>query len=113
MINYGFLIGGILFIAFYFAGSFWLLLLLGALAALFTNMAWTGSEIQVSKYLPDDKKGEFMGIFEAARDIGFDLAPMFYGFIALLGLKVPFLMLGFLLLAAWLVFVISNREKTG
>lgn len=111
MINYGFFFGGALLIVFYFVQSFWSLVLLGALIALATNMAWTGSEVQISEYLPRGKKGEFMGIFDAVKDIGFDLAPMFYGFIATLGLKAPFLMLGFLLLAAWIVFAIANKEK--
>jgi sugar phosphate permease len=81
------------------------------LITLATNMAWVASEVHVSKYLPKNKKGELMGVFITGKDIGFDLAPLFYGLFAVFGLKVPFIILGILLLCGWIFFRIAWRKN--
>lgn len=73
-------------------------------------MAWVASEVYTSEYLPKGKKGEFMGIFASGKDLGFDLAPLFYGLLAVFGLKVPFLISGILLFLAWIFFNFSWRK---
>ncbi len=110
MINLGFVSSAVLLIIFYFTHNFILLLVLAFLITLFANMAWVASEVHVSEYLPKGRKGEFMSIFVAGKDLGYDIAPLIYGFLAVFGLKVPFLVLGVLLFFAWLFFVISWRK---
>lgn len=110
MIKSGLLIASILLVVFFFINNFYLLLILATVTTFTANMAWTSSEIQVSEYLPKGKKGEFMGIFVTGKDFGFNLAPLFYGIFAAFNLKLPFLMLGFLLFAVWLFFIIANRK---
>lgn len=111
MIKYGFLIGGMLLLAFFFIQQFWLLLVAAALITFAVNSAWTGSEVQISEYLPKTKKGEFMGIYMSAKDLGFDLAPLFYGLLTIVGLKFPFLIVGFMLLAAGIFFALTHRKE--
>lgn len=111
MIKYGFFIAGLLLVLFYFVQSFIILLLLGVTIAISTNFAWTASEVHISEYLPKGKKGEYMGIFTAAKDIGFDIAPLFYGLTAVFGLKVPFLVLGLLIICTGLFFAIAFRKN--
>lgn len=110
MVNLGFVASAVLLVVFYFTHNFILLLVLAFLITLFANMAWVASEVHVSEYLPKGRKGEFMGIFVAGKDIGLDIAPLFYGLLAAFGLKVPFLVLGVLLFLAWLFFVIAWRK---
>ena len=100
MIYFGFLFGGLALITFFFVKSFWLLIVLAALTTLFTNMAWCATEVSIYRYLPKGKKGEFTGIFITAKDLGFDVAPLIYGLIAVNGLKIPFLVLGIMLVLA-------------
>lgn len=110
MIKIGFILSAILLIVFYFIQNFAVLMLLAFIITLVANMGWTGSAVEISRYLPDGRKGEFMGIFLAAKDIGFDLAPLFYGLFASVTLKVPFFVLGILLFLAGLVYMIANRK---
>jgi MFS family permease len=110
MIKYGFIISSILLTVFFFIDNFWLLMITAFFVAFFANMGWVASEVHVSKYLPKGKKGEFTSIFVAGRDIGYDISPIFYGFTAILGLKVPFLFLAGFLFLAWLFFTITHRN---
>lgn len=110
MIRYGFILSALFLSLFYFIENFTLLIIVAFLSALFANMGWVGSEVQTSKYLPKGKKGEFASIFVTGKDLGYDLAPLFYGLVAALGLKMPFLILAGLLLLAWLFFMISHRN---
>src|SRR3989344_2039671 len=82
MIKFGFLLSSILLFLFYFTKNFYLLLGLAALITLATNMGWTSTEVEVSRYLPKGRKGEFMGGFMTGKDLGFDIAPLFYGVFA-------------------------------
>src|SRR3989344_1384638 len=111
MIKFGFFSSAVLLFIFYFTKEFYLLLLLAVLITLTTNMAWTSTEVEVSRYLPKGRKGEFMGIFMTGKDLGFDIAPLFYGVFAVFGLKVPFFILGVLILLAWVFFMISQRQR--
>lgn len=111
IIPIGLLISGIMLIIFYFVQSFWLLLVLAAVSTIFANMAWVATEVSISSHLPKGKKGEFMGIFLTGKDLGFDFAPLIYGLIAILGLKVPFLFLGILLLSALVFYLIGNKKE--
>ena len=111
MIKFGFFSSAVLLFIFYFTKEFYLLLLLAVLITLTTNMAWTSTEVEVSRYLPKGRKGEFMGIFMTGKDLGFDIAPLFYGVFAVFGLKVPFFILGVLILLAWVFFMISQRKR--
>lgn len=110
MIKLGFILAVLFLLIFFFVNNFIILFVLAMIITLTANMAWTASEIEVSEYLPRNKKGEFMGIFVTGKDLGFDLAPLFYGLIASIGLKIPFLMLGIMLLAALILFMIANRK---
>jgi MFS family permease len=110
MIKYGFFLAAFFLVALFFIDNFILLLITAALSSFFANMAWVASEVQVSKYLASGEQGEITSIFVTARDIGYDFAPLFYGFIAVLGLKMPFLVLGLLLLFAGF-FSILTRNK--
>jgi len=111
MIKFGFLLSSILLFLFYFTKNFYLLLGLAALITLATNMGWTSTEVEVSRYLPKGRKGEFMGVFMTGKDLGFDIAPLFYGVFAVFGLKVPFFILGVLILVAWMFFMIAQRKS--
>jgi len=111
MIKYGFFISAFFLVSLYFIDNFILLLAAAFFSAFFANMAWVASEVQVSKYLLKGEKGEIASIFVAARDIGYDFAPLFYGFVAVLGLKAPFLMLGLLLLFAGFFSVMTKTGK--
>jgi MFS family permease len=111
MITYGFISATVFLFAFFAADNFFLLLALAALITFSANMAWSGSEVAVSEYLPKNRKGEYAGIFTAAKDIGFDLAPVFYGLFAAIDLKLPFLVLGVMLFAAWLMHFAANRQR--
>ena len=74
------------------------------------NLSWAGTEVELSRYLPKGRKGEYMGIFTTAKDLGFDLAPLCYGLIASISLKLPFLFLGILFFISFLVFLFSLRK---
>lgn len=113
MIKYGFIISSLLLVTFFFVDNFIWMMIVAFFSALFANMAWVGSEVHVSKYLPKGKCGEFASLFVTGKDLGYDLAPIFYGFSAVLGLKMPFLFLGLLLFVAWLFFVVSHRGYSG
>jgi len=110
MINLGLIFSIILLVIFYFTQNFLLLLVLAFFITLCANMAWVASEVYVSEYLPKGRKGEFMGIFASGKDLGFDLAPLFYGLLAVFGLKIPFLISGILLFLAWLFFNFSWKK---
>lgn len=110
MINFGFAGSVILLIIFYFVKDFILLSILAFLITLFVNMAWTANEIYISEYLPNGRKGEFMGVYASGKDIGFDLAPLFYGTLAFFGLKIPFLFIGLLIFLAGLNFFICWKK---
>jgi MFS family permease len=111
MINYGFFISSLLLIGVYFINNFILLLITAFFSAFFANMAWVASEVNVSKYLKKNEKGEISSIFVTARDIGYDLSPLFYGSVAVLGLKTPFLVLGGLLFIAWIFSVLIHKKS--
>lgn len=111
MIKTGFILSAVFLLIFYFVQNFVILMALAFMIALSANMGWAASEVEVSNYLPKGKKGEFTGIFMAAKDIGFDLAPLFYGLFAVISLKVPFLVLGILLFLAGIVYMIANRKR--
>jgi MFS family permease len=111
MINYGFISAAVFLFAFFAAENFFLLLALACLITFSANMAWSGSEVAISEHLPRNRKGEFAGIFTAGKDIGFDLAPLFYGLFAAIDLKLPFFVLGLMLFAAWLMQFAANRQR--
>lgn len=111
MIKYGFFLASALLGVFFYIDNFIALMAIAFCSAFFANMAWVASEVQVSRYLPKGKKGEFTSIFITAKDIGYDLAPILYGFTALLGLKMPFLILGGLLFIAWISFMVTHRNE--
>jgi MFS family permease len=110
MIKYGFLASALLLFVFYFTQDFAVMLVIAFLTTLTMNMAWVGGEVSVSEYLPKGRKGEFTGIFVAGKDLGFDLAPLFYGLFASISLKIPFLVLGIVLLTACILFFIVHRK---
>lgn len=73
-------------------------------------MAWTANEIYISEHLPKGRKGEFMGVYASGKDIGYDLAPLFYGALAFFDLKIPFLIIGLLLFLSGIIFFISWKD---
>jgi len=111
MIKWGLIIASLLLFVFYFTTNFYLLLALAIITTFTANMAWTSSEIHVSEYLPKGRKGEFMGIFVTGKDMGFNLAPLIYGFFAAFNLKLPFLIIGAILFFAWMLFMFAYRRK--
>jgi MFS family permease len=111
MITVGFSSSALLLLLFFLINNFYILLVLAFITTLVVNMGWTASEVEVSRYLPKGKKAEFMGIFVAARDLGYDVAPLTYGLVAFFGLKLPFLVAGILLVIALVFFLIVNRKK--
>lgn len=111
MIKFGFFMSFLILSLFYFVNNFVLLLFLAFAFTFMLNLSWVGTEVELSQYLPKGKKGEYMGIFTTAKDLGFDLAPLCYGLIASISLKLPFLFLAILLFLALLLFIFANREN--
>ncbi|VVB80428.1 Major Facilitator Superfamily protein [uncultured archaeon] len=111
MIKYGFFFAALFLVSMFFISNFILLLCAAFLSSFFANMAWVASEVHVSKYLPRGEQGEVTSVFVTARDIGYDFAPLFYGLIAVLGLKMPFLVLGLVLLIAGFFSMITNWKR--
>jgi MFS family permease len=111
MIKYGFIFASLFLASMFFIENFIFLLITAFLSAFFANMAWVASEVEISKYLPTNEKGEITSIFVSARDVGYDLAPIFYGFVSILGLKMPFLVLSIFLITAGLFSILSNIRK--
>lgn len=98
----------ILLFTFFFVDNFILLLLIASLSTITLNAAWFANEVHISEFLPRGKKGEYVGIYSFPKDIGFDIAPLFYGAFAAFGLKVPFFILSFLLAFGFAFFVIAH-----
>jgi len=109
LIHFGFLSTAALLFIFAFTTNFYMLLTLAALMTITFNAAWVGSDIQISEYLPKKKKAEFTGIFFFAEHLGFNLAPLFYGVLTVLGLQFPFFALGFSLLGSWAFYSVANK----
>ncbi len=108
MIFMGFISGAISLIIFYFIQNLNWLFVMAFITTVLVYMGWSASEIEVSDHLPEGEKGEYMGIYTSARDWGYDLGPLFYGLLAAINLKLPFLITGILILIAGILSLLAH-----
>jgi len=111
MIILGLVLGSIPLILFYFIKDLNLLFISASLTTILVYMGWSASEVEVSNFLPEGEKGEYMGIYTSARDLGYDLAPLFYGLLAAINLKLPFLVVGIFILISGILSFLAYRIK--
>jgi putative MFS transporter len=108
MIILGLLLGAISLIIFYYLENINLLFISAFITTVLIYMGWSASEVEISNYLPDGEKAEYMGIYDTARDLGYDLAPLFYGLLAVINLKLPFFVVGVFMLGAGILSVFAH-----
>ncbi len=109
MIVFGLLTGAVSLIIFYFIQNLYFLFVSASITTILIYLGWSASEVEVSEHLPEGEKAEYMGIYASARDWGYDLAPLFYGLLASINLKLPFLVVGFLILLAGIISIFAQR----
>jgi MFS family permease len=109
LLFFGMSLSAVFLFAFFFANNLILLLLLTAGSAIAIDAAWVANEVHLIEHLPPKKKGEFAGVFLFAKDLGFGFAPFFYGVFASIDLKLPFFVLGFIVLGSWILFSLTHK----
>ena len=110
MIIFGLILGAISLVIFYFIQNLNLLFICASITTLLVYMGSFSSAVEVSNYLPDGEKAEYLGIYDSARDLGYDIAPLFYGVLASINLRLPFLVIGIFIFFSGIISVFAYRS---
>lgn len=102
----GFLIGGISLIFFSFCKILILEIIFAFLTTISVTSAWNTIEIEAGLVSERNNEGKTEGCFVFAKNIGWDVSPIFFGIIAqAIGIRTPFLATGIFLIISSLLTV--------
>lgn len=104
------MLGGLSLIAFYFTKNYILLALFAAMSTLGMDSAWTVFDIEAGLLAKKGEEGKVESSFMFAKNLGWDLSPLFFGFAAqYYGIRAPFAIIGLGIIVV-AMFFLSNRE---
>ncbi len=107
----GFILGSFSLLVFYLSQHVWLSLLAALFSSLGINLAWNVFEIEAGLITKPGEEAKIQGILVFAKNLGWDLSPLFFGLVAqFFGLRLPFLLLALAFIVLALIFFYKKDQ---